>query len=73
MLRCHLQLARKQDMLLVAPFSHHGFGDAVFTGNFAIVVDCLGFCNDFQLEVEVIRVMASAWHITIEQEVEVEL
>ena len=46
-------------MLLVAPFSHHGFGNAIFTGNFTIVVDCLGFCNDFQLEVEVIRVTAS--------------
>ena len=46
-----------------AQFSHHGFGNAVFTGNSTIVVDCLGFCNDFQLEVEVIRVTASAWHI----------
>ena len=35
-----------------------------FACNFTIVVDCLGFCNDFQLEVEVIRVTASAWHIT---------
>ena len=50
-------------MLLVVPFSNHGFGNAVFTSNFTIVVDCLGFCNDFQLEVEVIRVTASAWHI----------
>ena len=49
--------------LLVSPFSNHGFGNAVFTGNFTIVVDCLGFCNDFQLEVEVIRVTARAWHI----------
>ena len=50
-------------MLLVAPFSHHGFGNAVFAGNFTIVVDFLGFCNDFHLEVEVIRVTASAGHI----------
>ena len=35
----------------------------MFTGNFMIVVDCLGFCKDFQLEVKVIRVMESAWHI----------
>ena len=40
-------------------------------GNFTIVFDCLGFGNDFHLEFEVIRAMASAWHICAERKVEV--
>ena len=40
-------------------------------GNFTIVFDCLGFGNDFHLEFEVIRAMASAWHICAEHKVEV--
>ena len=29
---CHQQLTRKQDMLMVVPFSHHGFWNAVLMG-----------------------------------------
>ena len=63
---CHPQLTRKNDMFLVASFSHHGLWNAILMGNFMITVDCLSFDNNFQLEVEVIWVMASAWHICIQ-------
>ena len=63
---CHPQLTRKYARLLVASFSHHGLWNAIFMGNFTIIVDCLSFDNNFQLEVKVIQLMACAWHICIQ-------
>ena len=40
-------------------------------GQFHDCFGCLGFGNDFHLEFEVIRAMASAWHICAEHKVEV--
>ena len=50
--------------LLIAPLPNHWFGNSVSPRYLAIVVNSFSFSfgYDFQLEVEIIRMMASVWH-----------
>lgn len=48
--------------LIFSPATNHRLADSVFSGDFRVVFDGFGFCDNFKFEREVVRRTTSFWH-----------